>query len=399
MSLTTGLVEIWDFAGDSNPAGSSVAGLKDGLALTLRRTARTTGGSSAVSAGWVIMDGKRFFNGQGFVELDAPLPLTAAGHAMTLVCWWSGLPPTPVDYTDLSAHILGAVGVETAPTEHGVWLSLNPTLTDSAHVRQSNVDQGGETSWSDSVSDPASTSTLATEHVFVAVFKVNSPAAFYTEDCDVDIYCDGIFLGTVVADNHVESGGGRNIDADKFTFGDLVDSQGGFRRCAIYSRALTPTEIADIDGPAGDDLVTSFSDEEAGLGTINPLLNSDGRLGINIEWPVARTVADAGVLVSPGERSAAGRHTREQHERGGVRTYEFRFNVANANDVERIRQALTVTRGGAAWTRFRHPIDDPAPTGPTPVKDAPRVRIVAVTGIERGRGGHVGSGSFTVEYV
>lgn len=405
MSLADGLVDLWDFAGPSAPAGPTVLGLAAGTPMTLRRTPRTDGGSGSIASGWIVdTDGERYFNGQGFVELDSPLPFTAAGHEITLVCWWSSLPPHPMDGIDVMAHILGAAGtVALDADDHGVWLRVNSYNMGggSEWVRSVFIEQGGETSFSDGIVDPSGMGTLASRFVWALVLKVHTPSSFYFPDeATADVFCGGVQLASgYLLDNHLETAGTRNIDADRFGFGDYRDSQAGFRRAALYSRALSPTEIADIGGSPGDDLVESLTDEEAGPGTANPLLNADGTLGLNIEWPVSRTLAGVGVIASPDAVGAAGRHTRRTHERaaGGLhgRRYELTFNAANANDVRRIREALAVTAGGAALTRFRHPVDD----APGRVKDAPQVRVIEVSGLERNRGGQIGKGKLVLEYA
>lgn len=133
-----------------------------------------------------------------------------------------------------------------------------------------------------------------------------------------------------------------------------------------------------------------------GPGTPNPLMNADGTSRIVIPWPdgsVRVTRGEAsGVLVSDG---AAGRHTRQAHERA-VRTYTITLSQATGDEAAALVEAWHVTRGGTVPTRWRHPVDDAA--GST--ADAPRWMIVSEgLDISRTPGGVLASGTLVLEEV
>ena len=148
-------------------------------------------------------------------------------------------------------------------------------------------------------------------------------------------------------------------------------------------------------GGGGDDTV-------GGADSVNPLLNEDGTLAINPEWPESRGFgAGAGsggaavVASEPGNPLSGGRHARALHERT-PRLVTLKWSLARAADVELVRKAIDVTGGGAGATRFRHPWFDP----PGDVASAPRVRIVPGSfTLERVAGGGYGAMAVTVEYV
>jgi hypothetical protein len=189
-------------------------------------------------------------------------------------------------------------------------------------------------------------------------------------------------------------------------YGDAIASDCAFGAAAVWSRVLTDEEIESL----GDSLDCLSKDEggedigDDGDENDDPIIwgpGDDGTpWGIDPEWPwrPPPAPADCGVLASEGE---GGRHTRRTHERGRLRRYAFPFNLADARQVNMLREALAVTRGGALTTPFRHPIDDP----PGPVSTAPRVRIVnayeAGMAIARGGrgGGAIGQFELVIEYA
>lgn len=126
--------------------------------------------------------------------------------------------------------------------------------------------------------------------------------------------------------------------------------------------------------------------EMAGLNTQNPLLNQDGTPALTPDWPLVRidrAAPTGSVLASDGPR----RETRRTHDRV-VRAYRITVFPARAAECERVRQAIMRTRGGANWTRWRHPVDD----APGSVDTAPRWRVLnaGVDGeftLTRGAGG------------
>ncbi len=130
----------------------------------------------------------------------------------------------------------------------------------------------------------------------------------------------------------------------------------------------------------------------AGADTPNPLLDQDGASRVQPSGLVRIVREDgSGALASSGPQ----RHTRARHT---LRTIRYRIGIAAADgrDVEMLRQADAVSRGGAGGMRWRHPIDDAA----GPVETAPIYRIVSdELAVSRRRGGAVGSVEIVVERV
>lgn len=155
--------------------------------------------------------------------------------------------------------------------------------------------------------------------------------------------------------------------------------------------------------PDSEDLLISWTPtdpdpDEGGADSVNPLLNADGTCAIDPEWAEPRGY---GVLGSPavlagGDRSGGGMQARRQHERGATRRVTLTWSAASGGDVERVRRAIQVTRGGAGKTRFRHPILDPA----GPVSTAPWIRIAGGTvRLTRSPDGARAQMAVEVEYV
>lgn len=209
-----------------------------------------------------------------------------------------------------------------------------------------------------------------------------------------------------------DSGTGGAPPGTPTNYGDLrrLDVGGFFddtiHQAAIWNRALTPAEVqwlgSDLDRlRLSIDMPGSQCEgggggcsEVAGSGTVNPLLNADGTTAIHPEFPASRR-DPLGVIASDGSEL---RETRRVHE-GKPRVYELAWSLAGGAEVELVRQALEVTRGGAHHTRWRHPIDD----APGDVCAAPRWRILnaadAGFAVSRRRGGHVANLRLILEEV
>lgn len=212
---------------------------------------------------------------------------------------------------------------------------------------------------------------------------------------------------------HIDGGDGGGPDGDPTNYGDLRNlgvggliSDDTIHQAAIWNRALTSNEVAwlgdnldklkaSIDSPGSQCGGAGACLEPAGSGTINPLIDAEGNTAIHPEFPLPRRDL-AGVIASTGSEL---RETRLVHE-ARPRVYELPWSLCPGPELDLIRQALEVTRGGSQYTRWRHPIDDP----PGDICSAPRWRIVnaaEVNGlvVRRGRGGHVGSLRLVLEEV
>ncbi len=150
---------------------------------------------------------------------------------------------------------------------------------------------------------------------------------------------------------------------------------------------LGPPMRARFTGPGTED-------EPAGAGTANPLLNTGGVSRIAVAFGSTRT-DPVGVIESAGPM----RETRRVHD-ATPRVYELPLEQATGDEIDAVLEALSVTRGGAGSTRWRHPIDD----GPGRVDESPRFRIMnagELAGLALGResGGARGSARLVLEQV
>ena len=151
---------------------------------------------------------------------------------------------------------------------------------------------------------------------------------------------------------------------------------------------------------------TDTDPNHGGPDTLNPLLNEDGTSAIHPEWPEPRGHAPAsagGVLASGG---GSNRHARAVHQRTGARPGNAMDRIgqrvtlswasAYGAEVELVRRAFVVTRGGAGMTRWRHPLLD----GPGSVETAPWWRMIPGTlRVTRSRGGVAAEMGVEIEYV
>jgi len=158
------------------------------------------------------------------------------------------------------------------------------------------------------------------------------------------------------------------ITLTRVTFGDALESDGSVTEGALWNRKLSYSEIVgqafDLTCVYGEQGITPDTEE-------HPLLNDDGTSSVDPEWIVPLTHTH-GVLASEGNPS---RHTRAMHERKR-RQYGLRIRLGNGREALILKDTLRVTAMGAMWTRWRHPKDDPAPSGDPPWKSAPRYRVV-----------------------
>jgi hypothetical protein len=183
-----------------------------------------------------------------------------------------------------------------------------------------------------------------------------------------------------------------------FQFGAWNTGIGGISRACLAAAPLSDAELMEIGDPGG------LVEVEAACRDLVPApwLHADGTPWLVPEPGLEREHGGAdgqSVLASDGE---GGRHTRAVHEHGGVgggggpRRLRMVFGTADGEQVERIRQGLVLTGGGARSMRWRHPIDD----GTGPRRTAPRVRIVSnPTEIERTPGGVIGKTEVEIEYT
>ena len=105
---------------------------------------------------------------------------------------------------------------------------------------------------------------------------------------------------------------------------------------------------------------TSSDDTLGGPGSVNPLLNADGTLAIDPEWPVEYSGGKAGaeVVASPATLGPGG--VKRVSELAGlasgpVRSITLNFSEASGADVELLRRMLVTTLAGSGTTRNRVP--------------------------------------------
>lgn len=152
--------------------------------------------------------------------------------------------------------------------------------------------------------------------------------------------------------------------------------------------SIVRESVDDLPGDVvggGRDQEWEPTDPDPDLGgpdSANPLLTETGECAIFPEWPEPRGFGPAGgggaVVASDG---GSLRHARVVHERIGRAAAGFgvfprrvilSWSSAYGSDVELLRRAFVVTRGGAGRTRFRHPMLDAAGD----VASAPWIRLV-----------------------
>lgn len=386
-SISGGLVEFWLLADPGGPiiTGSTVQhqggedSPTDNIDLVLERTDRNTGGFLQVGTGWIDepvgAPPKDCFNGRGTAMIPAGvLSVAALGAGITLaVRFWTGagqVQGAPAGPLAKPMQLLGLAGQ----------YSANPTV---------------ESGFSVFCPDPTAASPELWIRQWDGVSATETQiggAVLPTTPCLVIVILErvagvpGIVRVTTYINGVVVAGQPTALVSllalSRVTFGDIVESDGGFSEGSLWSRPLTPSEITSL-GETLECLVSIPPAGGGGPGSADPLLNPDGTSAIHPEWPVPRT-DPVGVLATGGEQ----RHTRRVHE-VVPREYELRWRNASAPDVEYVRQALSVTRGGVRPTRWRHPVDDPA----GPVSTAPRWHILNASEasefvVERGRGGH-----------
>lgn len=139
-------------------------------------------------------------------------------------------------------------------------------------------------------------------------------------------------------------------------------------RAAVWGRLLTSDEKTAIFTP----------DSLAGLDelddTVDPFLDEDGVNVLPFRDPHPLTVGSRHI-----ETAGEQRNTRQVHERIR-RKYELVIENATPSVMERVQQAITLTRG-CLPLRWRHPTDD----APGPRETAPRWLLVNAAEIEISR--------------
>ena len=152
-----------------------------------------------------------------------------------------------------------------------------------------------------------------------------------------------------------------------------------------HDEEKSPEQVIFFVTPTHRQATNTYDMEPAGPNTINPLLHLDGSARLCPNWPaVIVERVGSGVLVASGGGSGGGvgdhRHARLVHERT-PRRFEVTIDPAlgrSAGEVEMLRQAIAVTRGGSKSTRWRAPGDAAGD-----VESAPRWRILNA-GLEGG---------------
>lgn len=364
-SLSIGLVNFWLMA---NPGGGAViitgsaipinpedGGELESLGLSLARTDRVTGLNLAVANGWTLepvgSPPKETFNGRGTVLLPGVLSLANIGDAVTLAVrfWLEGgaiqggaQPAKPIQLVGLAGQYAANPTVESGLSV----ICPDPTAgTPTLAVRQWDGAAASET--------PLTGASLPANPFLLIVTLERIP----TVPAKVSL---------VAYVNAVEQPSGASplaalIALSRFTAGDMIESDGAFSQAALWSRKLTPEEITAL----GDDLTCLAGAPPVGgggPGSQDPLLTTGGETALHPGWIVPRR-DPVGVLATGGEQ----RHTRRVHERV-PRRYALGLRGARGSELDLVREALAVTRGGARSTRWRHPKDDAA----GPVSTAPR---------------------------
>lgn len=195
-------------------------------------------------------------------------------------------------------------------------------------------------------------------------------------------------------------GGGNTIPLDTI------------HQAALWGRALSSAEVMWLLGTASDggnldklfaSLDTPGSQcggatcgETAGISGNNPLILANGNSAIRPDFVNPRQ-DPVGITASQGSNL---RETARTHETT-PRVYELVWGEDDGKDAALVLAALRKTRGGARPTRWRHPIDDPAPPENDPICTCPRWRIVGAegAGLTRGPGGTSGAMRLTLEEI
>lgn len=338
--------------------------------LTLERTNRTTGAALAVAAGYILdPEAVQHFNGGGTVDASAAgvsLNVDGQGFSMGGRFWMGAGDANAGARSADPVQLLGLPGMASSGIAAGL------------RVQVANIDQVVANWQLQLIAGGATIAMGAPGHTPTSPFPCVATFMRKWGGCLVCLYIAGVLIGSAqlaLADVPIPG----NI-----RFGDLYKSDGGFSHVAFWKRPLAADET-DCDF----DCLDLISPAGGGPGSCDPLLKTDGTTAINPDFPVPRQDGPGRTIVDEGPH----RWTRNPHETI-PRTYSLPFNLGDPTDVELLRQALEVTRGGTTWTRWRHPIDD----APGPVATAPRYRILnageAGLAIERNEGGQ--SAKFTL---
>lgn len=343
-------------------------------ALSLERTNRTSGAGLAVADGYIAdPSGAMCFNGGGTVDAtgaEASLDVDGGGFAMGGRFWMgAGAVNAGARSSDV-VQLFGLPGIDSTGVATGLSLQV-------AHIDQATANwqlqlaiAGGDTI---AMGAAGHTPTDPFPAVLTFVRKWGG--------CLVTLY----IAGTLIASTQLTLA--QVPIPGNVRYGDLYKSDGGFSHVAFWHRVLEADETN-----CTFDCLKDLPTGGGGDGSCDPLLKTDGTTAINPDFPVPRQDGAGRTIVDEGPH----RWTRNPHETV-VRVYTLPFNLGDPTDVELLRQALEVTRGGTTWTRWRHPIDD----APGPVATAPRYRITnagdAALAIERNVAGQSAKFNLTLE--
>lgn len=388
-TLSVGLIDFW-IVEPGDPPGPTIPGQaprfvvgeeSDPLELTLVRTDRDTGADLTLAGSTIAEPSpstRTALNAAGTEEVGG-LSLAGAGEGVTIaVRWWPGagqVQGSPAGPLAKSQQLAGFAGMYAAnPTaEAGVSLVI-PDPTAGSPVLSLRRYNGG--SPVESAFSGGGAAVLA-GLPFLAVLAVEGDGA---GGATAALSIDGTPAGTVaIADI-------GDVDLGRFTLGDAVESDGGWSQGAVWSRVLTPDEVAAI-GADMDCFPTLPPIGGGGPGSEDPLLHEDGTSRIHPRWIVPRRDPVA-VVATDG----AQRHTRRVSERV-ARIYELVFDPVTGEEHELLAGVLRATRLGATAFRWRHPTDD----APGPVSTAPRWRLLGDLSVTRTAGGELGSMTITIE--
>jgi|GEM_PF-7123735 len=400
------LVELWPC---DEGSGSVAHGALLGTVMTLRRISpwdfSGTGGNPSGSevdagTGWdveyvdgqpALQSGKTIFNGNGVATLPTPLALAVNGDGISLVVrlttdWVKQDGPPFQGLGGGVTDVLGASGRYSAlPTVgSGVGIENIVLSTRSGVLKQ--YGPGTDLPFTGAI---ISLPIYVPVIVVLTIKRMADPLSLATaggptgSNCLANVYYDGVLkmsMGVVAA----------GVTLNRVSFGSLGEgSFGAIKQAMVFSYAIPQDDIPDTPEDI-DAIEEETTGEMAGPGTSNPWLNADGSL--RLRWPWPHGIARAGTVIA--SEGSGGRQTRMVHERE-PRRYSITWNNVEAGVLAIVLEGLEVTKGGAASTRWRHPIDDT----PGTVVSAPRWRVLNVVEPERADGGVLGTIAIEIEEV
>lgn len=384
----TSLVDAWDFA----EGAGSVAHGRLGIDLALSRAERNNASVLPAESGWLTESypsagGRNTYNGAALANLSAGTLLANDGDVVTIAWrfWYGGGQimdgyPWPSELPAAYADLLGMGGFYIAGdtgTLTGLrFFDTNGPADDAGVLIMQGYPSGGvfgDVAWNLSgKGDPPYTPRL-----LVVEFTRDDAPMSGGPFARARFGTSGAFQGGPV--DYLLG----DLDLTRVMFGSHYYCFGSFAQAAIWTRALTDDEMAEL----GDDLDPVFEEIDE---HDDPLIDDDGRARLVFGHDNPR-VFDA--IVVRTERPEALRREVRRVTVNRPRVYTMNVPLGTAAEFARLVQAISDGAGSCQSLRFSHPVDDPL----VPADQAEKWRILNGDSLELSR--DPAGTSFTVALV